>query len=425
MKHERIIISRIRKFSNMDILVDLTYIHSEYKLRESVALYAFKFLRNLREENKCDFTLLILPEMKEYILERVGHYKTLEFKDLPPILLKIPYVRGLLRNLNWKRQIRKTNFDCIYLPFSWTGNSGKTNYRKIITIHDLRPMRVPDRAFTQSRIFQKTFLKSLYKSCCKYYYEQHIKNAHCIISISRFIKNELILEWPDSSDKIHTIYNSVDLTIYHPRSIETVDGKNFILYVNTLNQYKNIITLIKAFHNLLASNRELDYYLVVVGKSTEYWENEIMPFIKETNMMDKILHIKYATNEELKWLYGNANIFVSTSLHEGFGYTPIEAAISKCPVITTRCDSLPDVTAEKVFYYEPPTSERELEQLIKKIIISPPDTKHLDHIANFFKNRYSITNQTDNILMLLYDTKLNDITSSHQRNEDSCNTSEF
>lgn len=56
---------------------------------------------------------------------------------------------------------------------------------------------------------------------------------------------------------------------------EISPNEKYILYVNTLNKYKNIETLVKAFHTI---SQDITQNLVLVGKDTTYWREESFLF---------------------------------------------------------------------------------------------------------------------------------------------------
>ena len=128
---------------------------------------------------------------------------------------------------------------------------------------------------------------------------------------------------------------------------------------------------------------------MIVGRTTQYWTQVIEPLLKQNDIMDRVIHLENISDNELRYVYENAELFVTSSLREGFGYTPIEAAICCCPVISTRCESLPDVTRNKVFYYNNPTDEAELCNLIRVVLHDRPDIEVLKSISDEFRSLYS------------------------------------
>ena len=145
--------------------------------------------------------------------------------------------------------------------------------------------------------------------------------------------------------------------------------------------------------------------LVVVGRETDYWREKMLPYIELQGMSEYIIRVSDISFEELRWLYSHALLFVTPSLHEGFGYTPIEAAICGCPVISSTCESLPDVTQGRVIYYEPATDDQKLAEKITEMLNNPLSQKHLDETASLFSRLYSPITQWSNIYHLLYGKK--------------------
>jgi glycosyltransferase involved in cell wall biosynthesis len=52
-------------------------------------------------------------------------------------------------------------------------------------------------------------------------------------------------------------------------------------------------------------------------------------------------------------LYRAAAVTVLPSLHEGFGFPPLEAMACGCPVVVSNRDSLPEVTGEAALIVDP------------------------------------------------------------------------
>lgn len=384
------------------LLIDLSYIASPQKTRESVAIYAFRFLETIKIPQlpfKAD--LLVSSDMVPYFRERFPQFKIVAYPSISKNLQRLPYIKGVLKMIKWKRFVNRLDYDAIYIPFSWSGNSLSTKAKKIITVHDLRPMRNLGRTFTDKWWFKLLNLDKIYLATSKYFYTRHCLNSTKIVGISNYVANDLKLVWPECAEKVVTIYNGVTLSKEEPIPISSLVNKPFILYVNTLVEYKNIITLIKAFAIIQETHPNLK--IAIVGKSTNYWTNVVMPEISHLGIDDSIIHLTYLSNQELLWAYKNARIFVTTSIHEGFGYTPIEAAMCETPVISSRCESLPDVTAEKVYYYAPPMDYKNLGTLMNDILENYPSHEKMIEIATFFQNRYDQIKQSKEIITLIND----------------------
>lgn len=384
----------------MFILVDLSYITSDAKMHESVAIYALRIIDGFVRNNKTDVALLVSECYLDYFKKRYSCLKIVKYTQNKGWYYSIPYVKGLCKMFKWRSSINKLNCDVVYIPFAWSGNSLKCKAKKIITIHDLRPMRGANRAFTQTWWFKLLRLERLYKKSFRFFYENHVRTAECIIAISEYVKRDIYLEWPNLhlKNKVLTIHNGVVLPDTQVRPDEISPEEKYILYVNTLNQYKNIKTLLNAFHII---SQKVTQNLVLVGKDTTYWTEEMLPILKKYGLHKRIIHIKYCTDEMLKWLYVHADLFVTTSTREGFGYTPIEAAICECPVISTRCESLPEVTCDLLNYYDPPESWNNLATLMSSLLKQKKDTKKLHDISEYFKKRYDNSNQSIKIYNLI------------------------
>lgn len=385
----------------MSILVDLSYINSDKKSKESVAIYAMRVLSGCYTQGIKEYTLLVTENMLPFFKEQFPDFQYLIYPNYNGKIANIPYIKGVYKMLVWKKFVQKQNFATIYIPFAWSGNSLAIKAKKIITIHDLRPMKEANGAFTNTTWFKVLGLKHIYLKCSRYFYQLHIKNATKIISISNYVKNEIIKEWPFYSNKIKTIYNGIILPTASTCPDTKLLNTKYILYVNTLAPYKNVKTLIQAYNSI---KEKSECNIVIVGKPSEYWENDVLRYIKSQHIENRIQHITYCTNEELKWLYEHASLFVTTSTREGFGYTPIEAAICRCPVICTLAESLPEITDNRLNYYDPPFAWDKLAELMLSLLIRPTNNKRLDDLSEYFSSRYNNLSQSYKIYQTLIKT---------------------
>jgi glycosyltransferase involved in cell wall biosynthesis len=380
----------------MRILVDLTYILNIEHLNTGIALYAFRLLQNIRKTLRKDITLFIRYPILQYCHENLSGYKKILYKETNNLLNKIPLVRKHFESYSWKRQVNNMDFDCIYVPAGWINNAGKIRQKKIITIHDLGLIRyIPDQYF----FFKISFLKHIFFFISKQYFYKSISNCKKVITISEFVKKDILRTFKIKDDtKFCVVYNGIPSMPQETKSIAELINKKFILYVGTLVRYKNIITLLQAYKLIQDTIQEK---IVIVGKTTSYWDKECIRIINELHP-GCLFHYENISDTELFWLYKNARLFVTTSLCEGFGYTPIEAALSGTEVISTMCDSLPEVTMNLVNYYYPATDYKELAKTIMELLQKEPDNVKLDTIRSEFEKKYNIEKFAENVLSVLY-----------------------
>ena len=149
-------------YMNLKILIDLSYISTFDKLRESVAMYAVRVISEWNNIGMVHFCVLVHENMKDIIVEKFPNFSMEIYPVDNSIISKIPYLRGLYRIVKWRRVISRLEFDVIYMPFCWSGNSLKVKGKKVITIHDLRPMRVAERFLSDTWWFKVLGLKKVY-----------------------------------------------------------------------------------------------------------------------------------------------------------------------------------------------------------------------------------------------------------------------
>ena len=147
------------------------------------------------------------------------------------------------------------------------------------------------------------------------------------------------------------------------------------------------MTLLKAF-NLIKEN--IEETLVFCGGYKDEGVFEAMrTFISQNNLSDRVQLLFRVTDEERNWLLTHASLFVTPSLFEGFGRTPVEAAICKIPVISTKETSLYEATLGLCNYVENAKDEKELAGLILKKLQEPDSMDKLSEFAEVLKENYA------------------------------------
>lgn len=257
--------------------------------------------------------------------------------------------------------------------------------KTVVTIHDLSYLYYPGEFLKQD----------LYKLTNWTRYS--IAKATKIIAVSQNTKRDLIKNYHAPENKISVIYNGFEKDVVKSKSLSI--KKPYILYVGTLQPRKNISLLISAFDKFVKKHPK--YSLIIAGKKGWLYD-EIFTQVKRLNHSDKIQFTGYVNDQELIYLYQNAECFVLPSLYEGFGIPILEAMSYGCPVISSNASSLPEVGGDACLYFDPQSENQLLEQLEKLL----SDDQLRDNLIRSGKQRvklFSWQKSADQTLEVLED----------------------
>lgn len=377
----------------MKVLIDMTFV-SQKTLHNSIPIVVFRLLGGIPPSERSKFKLLFDRGCVEMLHNMFPDY---EYTTVNVYNNRRHYYdpRLLLCPFNLKRAINNSGCDIVFFPCD--GNRYaifKFNIPIIVMIHDLKWLK------SDTKNDHSKFIVRLFSSIRGHRaYREKIESASKIVTISQYTKSDLLSFFPNTDpSKIHVIYNSIPLIEGSRKPSSLSDDEKYVLNINSILSLKNPLTLLKAF-SLIADNYKGK--LVLVGRKTVYWDEELEPFIEKNKLEDKVIRLQNIDDEEIRYLYEHADLFVTPSLHEGFGLTPVEAAIYCCPVISSRCESLPEATMGLVNYYEPATDENALAKEMRTILSNPPSRSQLKEISKTLTERYTPSNQAKELLSLL------------------------
>lgn len=210
----------------------------------------------------------------------------------------------------------------------------------IIVCHDMVTLQNP--GLTSVRKFRYRMLLRL------------MSRARFTVCISESTRTELLGLNPFiKEDRVRVIYNGIEpfwfegIGDFKPSSrLQALAQKPFFLVVGTDSWNKNFSAIIQALQSMKPDG---SFTLVKVGPLSDQnrrlaGEAGIMPYIYESGVVQ---------DAELKWLYHHAIALLFPSLHEGFGWPPLEAMACSCPVIASHTSSVPEVCGEAAWYIDP------------------------------------------------------------------------
>lgn len=255
--------------------------------------------------------------------------------------------------LGFALYLKKLNADLVHFcmpqqPIAYKG-------KKVTTFHDLTLLKTynSDKNWLVYHAKQKVG---------KYVFKRVALENNHIIAVSEFTKKELQSYFPIPDKNISVIYESSDVNTVSPKKY-ALPFKKYILYVGQQSDYKNIKRLGDALQLLLPKYPDLR--LVLAGKkNASALANEA--YFNERQYRN-ILFTDFVQDNELSWLYSNAQAYVFPSLMEGFGLPGLEAMGYGTPVISSDATCLPEVYGDAAHYFHP-TDTSEIASAIDDVL---------------------------------------------------------
>lgn len=212
----------------------------------------------------------------------------------------------------------------------------------VTTIHDLTTVRFnnPAKFWPVYKVKQ-----AVYKAVI------HIValSSRHIIAISNFVKRDLVAFTHVDEQKIDVIYEAADKKDAEPKTLDSLRGKQFIMYAGRPLPHKNLRRLIDAY--ALLQPQFPDLRLVLVGKKYGPYEDHAKYVAKRG--IQNVLFTGFVEDETLLWLYQNCRAYIVPSLSEGFGLPGLEAMQAGAPVISSNMTCLPEIYGDGALYFDP------------------------------------------------------------------------
>lgn len=368
------------------LLIDLTASNFSRTNPDSMDFYATRLIKGFKEYSNFGITALVRRGSEEYVDYLTGFH-------VDKIVVDINYKITLRQHLNrmlgllpssLKKELRSRSIDLVLSPYHFRCRFFFSRlYRQFAIVHDLTPYYI-----------HKNSMGHFHYFAWRIYHKLLIRRVSNYISISEGTRKEL--KYRERIDSI-VIYNSIpfDFSVKE-QPVDSVKEKRYILDVNRFIRYKNAETLILSFYQI----KETIPHLLYLKGNRQHKEDYdyLKSLVEKLKLTDRvILDDSYRTKEEMRYLYRHADLFVSPSLKEGFGWTPIEAAILETPVLISNIDVHLEVSCNKLPTFNP-HSAKELAEMIHDILKNPPKKEEREKLAMFYLRKYSLKNQIDKMV---------------------------
>ncbi len=219
-----------------------------------------------------------------------------------------------------------------------------TNCRRVVTIHDLIPIRCRHRL----RRSVKSRAWPLWLAWLR------IQASRCdhIVTVSEFSRLDIIEALGVPADRVSVVYNGIAAPKNSmggtPLPRETLPGR--IAYVGRRDPYKNIDGLIRAFAAL--RGRVPFATLQIVGATDRRYRGAEQ-LATTLGLGSAVEFSGYLDEASLDKAYRQAAVFVFPSFYEGFGLPPLEAMARGVPVVASNRASIPEILGDAALLVDP------------------------------------------------------------------------
>lgn len=260
--------------------------------------------------------------------------------------------------------IKKDEIDLFHAP----GNTFPifTNSKLITTIHDVMFLKSED-------IIPEP--QSLYQKLGKYYRKINLnwinKNER-IITVSNYSKKDINEETNFELSNIEVTHlghdkDFLEFNIEENKALKIKDKLNisdrFIYHLGGDASNKNTEQVIKVYSKL-PSYIIKKYQLVITGikHNRGKWYKKIEKYGLDK---ERVIFTGYISDEELKFLYNEATLFIFLSIYEGFGIPILEAMSSKTPIIASNRTVIPEIVGDGGIIVDPDNIDEVKDKIIK------------------------------------------------------------
>lgn len=316
-----------------------------------IGTYTYQIINNLSCINTIDDYIVYLPENSSLNLSDKFTTKS----------TSVISNNNFWEEISIPNNLSDTKLDIYHIPQNGISSDPKTSCAKIITLHDIIPLKMPETVSNRYLNIFNTHMKNI------------IDNTDGIITVSEFSKQDISNEFNFPEDRIFVTKLAAE-KIYKPLNITYCKNilkskysiqDNFFLYVGGFSPRKNILGIIESF-SLLDSKIKKNYKLVITGKkglSYKIYKSRA----HELNISDNVIFTDFVPLSDMPIFYNAAEMLVYPSFYEGFGLPPLEAMACGTPVITSNITSLPEIYRESAILVNP-YDQSELKTSMEKIL---------------------------------------------------------
>lgn len=280
-------------------------------------IHDYRFLKKLTD----DYEVLFLHYASGEIIPEIDKLPHLQIISKKPAFRSFPLVSELF---HFKKVIREFEPDIIHSGYVWQVGI----LPAICKFHPHLSMpwgsdilTEPDDSFLIKRLVKKV-----------------VKTSDHIQCDAEFVKQKMIADYKIHPDKVTVFPWGIDLNIFKPgdkhvarKKLNIPEDKFVIIFNRHMEPVYGVNDLLEAYK--LFSKDKDDIMLLMLSDGSQ--KNDVLKFITENKLEDKINLVGRVVNHELPIFLNSADIYISTSLSDGSSLSLLEAMASGLGIVVT------------------------------------------------------------------------------------------
>lgn len=220
------------------------------------------------------------------------------------------------------------------------------NCKQLPVIHDINFLHNPKD------------VKPLTRKYYNYFFPKFAQKANRIATVSEFSKKDISENYHINPSLIDVVYNGIS-SDFNPNTeaqkIQTKqkfsNGKDYFLFVGSMNPRKNLVRLITAFAEFKKETNS-DLKLLLAGQQA-WGMSDLYQVLDGLPCKDDVIFTNRLSNEDLGNVMASAFALTFVPYFEGFGIPLVEAMQSEIPILTSNVTSLPEVAGQAALFVNP------------------------------------------------------------------------
>lgn len=262
------------------------------------------------------------------------------------------------------RATRAAGARLLHLGFPNVTPLGNVGCPRLLTCHDLIPMRFPEHYahWGEGGAAGRRALD-----------RRRWASAAHVIAISQATADDLMRLLGMPASRITVVYNGVKLERWsaEPSAADAtlrerygLGQRRLLAYAGDADWRKNASGMLRALERARRLQPSADFALAWAGKLGPQRQQSILSLARELGIEDSVKLLGFVPDEDLAALYRQAHATLFVSRAEGFGYPVLEAMACGSPVITSNVSSLLELAGDVAVTVDPEDAERIAQAII-------------------------------------------------------------